>query len=174
MLKRDEAEARVNALKKPVTIQSQKERIVALNEEAFALRFIDFRRALHLAETSLALIGESPDFLSEKAFALNAKGIAHYTLGDDINAVECFHESLRLACLIGDKEKEAAFLCSIGIVHLRRQETEAAITYFEQSLALCQTLGFSKTEAIVLNNLGNAFMDKKMFSKALLKCMKKV
>jgi hypothetical protein len=104
-----------------MTIQSQKERVAKLNEEAFALRFTDFQHTLHLAETALTLIGDNPDLLAEKAFALNTKGIAHYTLGDDANAVECFHESLRLACLIGDKEKEAAFLCSIGIVHLRRQ-----------------------------------------------------
>ncbi len=147
--------------------QFLKEKIQTLNEEAFALRFTDFQQALHLAETSLALIGDNPDLLAEKAFALNAKGIAHYTLGDDANAVDCFQESLRLARVIDDKEKEAAFLCSIGIVHLRRQETEAAISLFEASLALCQKFGFSKTEAVVLNNLGNAFIDQKRFADAL-------
>ncbi|MGQ9805759.1 MAG: tetratricopeptide repeat protein [Chlorobiales bacterium] len=150
-----------------VQIEETREKIQALNSEAFALRFTDFQRTLHLAEISLSLIGDSPDFLAEKASALNTKGIAHYTMGDDINAIDCFQESLRLARLGGDKGKEAAFLCSIGVVYLRRKETKTAILYFEESLSLCQTFGFLKTEAVVLNNLGNAFNDEKRFYDAL-------
>jgi DNA-binding SARP family transcriptional activator/Tfp pilus assembly protein PilF len=91
------------------------------------------------------------------AALLNAKGTAHWKLGDPDAAAECYLRARAIRRGLGDKLGEVSILTNLGLVELEAGKVTAAIGRFTAALAVARELGARDSEGYSLHNLGYAF-----------------
>jgi tetratricopeptide (TPR) repeat protein len=105
---------------------------------------------------------------SAEAWALNAVGIAHTSLRQDVEAAAAFEESLAIRRRIGDRAGEGQVLNNLSELTRRLGRYADAIGYARADHTICRELGDTYGEAISLNNLGKALLGADRAGEALV------
>ncbi|MBL4658049.1 MAG: tetratricopeptide repeat protein [Flavobacteriales bacterium] len=88
------------------------------------------------------------------ADALNNIGFVYNSQGNIPQALENFHNSLKIRDEIGDKTRIAISLNNIGFIYRDQDDIEKALEYFQKSLDIKEDLGNKKGMAVSYNNIG--------------------
>jgi diguanylate cyclase (GGDEF)-like protein len=136
--------------------EATRERIDALNDEAWSCRFSDRTRAESLAREALEL-AEADQYLTGMALALRTLGVQrNYFASDHEGALNLLQRALALLDAAGDTRGRGDVLSGIGYVHMRRGEYAQATHLHLQALQIHRTTGDRVGEANALNHLGVA------------------
>ncbi|WP_420129164.1 diguanylate cyclase [Longimicrobium sp.] len=134
--------------------EATRERIDALNDAAWPLRFTDRARAEALASQALEL-AEAEDYKAGIALALRTLGVQrNYFASDHEGAHELFARALALLDAAGETRGRGDVLAGMGYVHERRGEYAQASRLHLQALQIHRASGDGVGEARSLNNLG--------------------
>ncbi len=90
------------------------------------------------------------DYLNNKGYLLN-------NLGDITQALEYFHESLKIQAEIDDKKGQSYSLNNIGFIYNNQKQYDRALSYYKKSIALQIEIDDKHGEALSLNNIGNIY-----------------
>ncbi|HZG01101.1 MAG TPA: adenylate/guanylate cyclase domain-containing protein [Chitinophagales bacterium] len=113
-------------------------------DPAMSLRFADQAKAL----------SERLGWKKGSAVAERMRGNAHATLGDNGEAVQCFHRALTLSKEIGDLHGIASNDGNIGSVYHNQGKFPIALEHFMRSLATFEKLGNKFHQALQHSNIG--------------------
>jgi diguanylate cyclase (GGDEF)-like protein len=134
--------------------EATRERIDALNDEAWSLRFTDRERAESLVTLALTL-AEAEDYKVGIALALRTLGVQrNYFASDHEGAHEFFQRALALLDAAVETRGRGDVLSGMGYVHLRRGEYGQAMHLHLQALQIHRSRGDRVGEANALNHLG--------------------
>jgi CHAT domain-containing protein/tetratricopeptide (TPR) repeat protein len=92
-----------------------------------------------------------------EAEALDAAGMAHFTLGELKPALDSFHDALQLRHQLGDRPGEGASLCHLAMDEKALGDTDRALADAQQALALVRAGGPSPWEREALSTLGSVY-----------------
>jgi diguanylate cyclase (GGDEF)-like protein len=131
-----------------------RDRVDALDDQAWSIRFTDRERADSLAREALRL-AEAEGYGVGIALALRTLGVhRNYFSSDYEGALELFQRALALLDAAGEVRGRGDVLSGIGYVHLRRGEYGEATRYHLQALQIQRSTGDLVGEANSLNHLG--------------------
>jgi diguanylate cyclase (GGDEF)-like protein len=131
-----------------------RERIDALNDEAWRLRFTDRERADALAREARGL-AEAAEYGAGIALALRTLGVQrNYFASDHAGALELLQQAYALLDQAGETRGRGDVLSGIGYVHMRRGEYAHAMQLHLQALQIQRAIGDVVGEANSLNHLG--------------------
>lgn len=121
--------------------------------------------AKKLAENSNPIIQKKSkshysDYLNNKGYLLN-------NLGDITQALEYFHQSLKVQAEIGDKKGQSYSLNNIGFIYNNQNQYDKALSYYKKSIALQIEIDDKHGEALSLNNIGNIYDKRGSLKKSL-------
>ncbi|MCW3077039.1 MAG: protein serine/threonine phosphatase [Bacteroidetes bacterium] len=141
--------------------------IEAINEDAVWSPFNDMLGALAKEFTlhknpAIKLFGKK----HYSAF-LNNKGYLNNNLGAVTQALECFHQSLKIQEEIGDKAGQSYSLNNIGYIYNSQKEYLSALNYYQKSFEIQKEIGDKFGQAISLSNIGNIYDKTGSYKKAL-------
>ncbi|MCB0587994.1 MAG: tetratricopeptide repeat protein, partial [Phaeodactylibacter sp.] len=106
--------------------------------------FIGFSKAKEIASD----VGDEIGLIR----ALNALS---YCVQNKRKGIPYLEEALEIATAIGDKEKQAAVMTSLGIAYSNLAEFDSAEIYYIKALAIHKEKREKKPQADILRNLGN-------------------
>ena len=95
--------------------------------------------------------------VKEQASLLVHLGYGYSALGDKLQALDYYVQSLPLRRQVGDKTGEATTLINIGAVYSALGDKHQALDYFEQAHSLSRQVGDRIREATTLNNIGQVY-----------------
>jgi len=105
--------------------------------------------------------------LISKAGALNNIGAIYFNEGDIVNALEYFHQSLKVEEQIGNKDGIGTSLNNLGYIYLQHGDDEQALKYFNQALDLRIEINYKEGIASTLNNIGLVYYGQDDITKTL-------
>ncbi len=132
------------------------ERVDALNDLAWELKFADARRAHALSRRAHAL-AEREAYERGLAHALRTSGACNYLLANYPEGLDEAEAALRLSERLGDESGRAHALTIAGNIHERTGSHGRALECHQQSFHIRQDLGDREGTSISLNNLGNVY-----------------
>jgi non-specific serine/threonine protein kinase len=110
-------------------------------------------------EESLGLWRRLGDRAGE-ATSLHNLGVAARSLGDRVQAQDCFEQSLSRFRDLGDTRNAGLSLLNLGRLRHDERDLESAAALYGESLAHFQTVGSDRGVAIVTNRLGDVARDR--------------
>jgi diguanylate cyclase (GGDEF)-like protein len=138
------------------TSEATRDRIDALNDEAWPLRFTDRERAEALAREALDL-AEANEYLVGIALALRTLGVQQYYFASDFeSALSLLQRSLSLLNEASETRGCADVINGIGYIQVRRGQHVEGVRLHETALQMARTAGDLRGESTSLTNLGNA------------------
>jgi diguanylate cyclase (GGDEF)-like protein len=138
----------------PQLSNAARERIDALNDEAWRLRFSARDRAEALASKAREL-AEAASYTAGVALALRTLGIQrNYFASDHTGALELLQRAYVLLDQAGEARGRGDVLSGIAFVHIRRGEYARAMQLHLQALQIQRDIGDAVGEANSLNALG--------------------
>ncbi|HLU64701.1 MAG TPA: protein kinase [Kofleriaceae bacterium] len=133
--------------------------------------------ALRLADQALALCGEDPGGLDQRATILNNRGTILWNMGRLTEAIDAYAETLVIYRALRQPRLEARALNNMGVVFSALGEAEEALAHYKSSLKLDQEMGDRAAIALKLGNIGQCYADlgdldrgERYLSKALKIC----
>jgi diguanylate cyclase (GGDEF)-like protein len=148
-------------------LTTERERILALNEEAFKLRLSAPHAALELAQKAQQLAENTP-FQHELAKSLFIQGAANATLRSYESAVWQLSEAKNLFVLESQSAMTFEACKSLGDTYYSLGNYEKALLEFIECIGLSKLLKEVKREALAQNNLGNVYFSLGDYEKSLL------
>ncbi len=155
--------------------KSLAERLKYLEGNAYALKFIGLGYYLQSNYVEASINWEQ----SLEIFKTldNENGIAnllgnlatiHWTLGEDVLAIEYFLQSLKIAEKIGDSIRLATCFNNIGAIYSDNPKTlKEAIEYYSKSVKIGESCNYLDVIGTGSFNLGLIFIEKEMYDSAL-------
>lgn len=101
-----------------------------------------------------------------EAYTLQDLGGLYETLGQNQEALGCYHEALVLSRLTDDRRGQAASLNGLGSIFAAQGKSQHALVYFQQSLSLARAAGDRGRESLSLYNLARIERDRNNPAKA--------
>jgi serine phosphatase RsbU (regulator of sigma subunit) len=98
---------------------------------------------------------------------LNNKGYLSNNLGDITQALDYFHQSLKIQEEVGDKSGQSYSLNNIGYIYSSQKQFLRALEYYVKSYKLQTELDDKHGQAQSLSNIGNVYDRSKSLKKAL-------
>jgi diguanylate cyclase (GGDEF)-like protein len=140
----------------PHLSDSARERIDALNDEAWRLRFTERERAEALANEALAL-AEAEGYAVGTALALRTLGVQRYYFDSDYEgALRWLERALSLLDAAGETRGRGDVLNGIGHVHMSQGDYAHATRLYLEALRIYRSAGDVAGESNSLNLLGVA------------------
>ncbi len=118
---------------------------------------------LELMQSIAQKIGDEPAL----AFAINTKGIVHYSRAEYPQAVEMFEKHLSLKVVANDKAMTTRTLHNIGTIKRFQAKYTEALDWLQKSLALAEQLEDKRILAGVLNSIGVLYREQGNYAQAL-------
>lgn len=146
--------------------EAARERVKALNEEAWALRRSDTLQAFALGEQALDLAKDLA-YEEGEAYANLVLGYCHVRLSSPKLALEATKLALKQFEALGDKEGELKALNTLGMVYGDSGNLPGALKTFLSLIALCTDLRDESGLADALNNTGLVYLYLGDFATAL-------
>lgn len=108
------------------------------------------------------------DYKKGLAFALKDMGLGHYMLGQYVETLEKWEQSLLYFDSIGDRSNVARLLSNIGAVYLINGDEAKALEFHLKSLKAAEEIKDTLRIVTAMNNIGVVYMIKKAtYDKAL-------
>ncbi len=125
--------------------------------------------ALRIAEQNIPIAsGEQlTSYIRTKAGALNNLGYFQESSGRIKEALEKYHESLKICEELDDKKGIALALNNIGFVYSNQLQEEKALEYYNKSLKMELELDNKKSIARLYNNIGLIYRKQNKLKEAL-------
>ena len=98
---------------------------------------------------------------------LNNKGYLSNNIGDITEALDYFHQSLKIQEQIGDKSGQSYSLNNIGYIYSSQKQFLKALEYYIKSYTLQKEINDLHGQAQSLSNIGNVYDRSKSLKKAL-------
>lgn len=123
-------------------------------------------------DTARELTNQLIEFAQERenlkweSIALNTKGGSSLLLGDDLNALMCYSEKLKIDRDLNDNNRIAHALNSIGQVYQNQGNNAKALDYFTEGLELFESIDNKEGIALCLDNIGGIYSDEGKIEKA--------
>ncbi|MCS6988251.1 MAG: tetratricopeptide repeat-containing sensor histidine kinase [Chloroherpetonaceae bacterium] len=149
-------EKNVSEVQEP-TSSKEIERIDALNERSWALRFQNARQALRCAQEAQGL-AETAGYLKGEAYSLLNQGVAHWILAEFGEAKTLLMEASKKMAQLGDELGEAKAINWLGNAYERLKNEIEALNCHLRALELREKNGDREGVGISLNNIGNLYM----------------
>ena len=92
-----------------------------------------------------------------------------YKYQDDFSrSIEYYSKSLELSLAINDLDGVALSYNNIGVVHRNDKKDDLALDYYSRALEIRKRMGSTeKNQGTILNNMGNIYLDKGDYSRAI-------
>ena len=130
-----------------------------------------WKKAKDLAENNLAKLSTSQQtygvfkrYLGETLYNF---GSYYFAKGDNVNALEYYHKSLKLDEEVGNKIGMAASLNGIGTVYNSLGDISKTMLYYEKGLKIREEIGNKKEIANSFSNIGMIYKSQGDIQKAL-------
>lgn len=143
-----------------------RERVHLLNEIAYEYQYSAPQLVLEYAQQALQLAQEM-DEPSEVANAYRLIAVYHYTIGDNLLALDWLKKGLEQALSCEAREYQALIYNLEGIIHRRLGAYYEAIQCYQQAIHLQQELGHTDRIPGLLNNIGFIYLTLGEYNKAL-------
>jgi tetratricopeptide (TPR) repeat protein len=156
----------LSSLPKPTNKLSDSTYIKTLNDLAWEYSYISPDTAIILAQQGLQL-SKKINWNKGKAICLNTLGWSNYVKGNYSQALEHYNTGLKIAEELSDKNLQAAFFGSIGIVYNDQSDYPKALAHYFKALKIAEELGDKINMAVWLGNIGNVYCKQSDFPKAL-------
>lgn len=118
---------------------------------------------LDLIQSLATKIGDEAIF----AFAINTRGIIHYSRAEYPQALEMFQQHLSLKVVANDKAMTARTLANIGTIKRFQSDYVGALDSLHRSLALAEEVGDKRILNGVLNTTGVVYREQGNYAQAL-------
>jgi len=130
------------------------------------MRQRDLAQALVAAELTQQLAEKMGDE-SSLAFAINMRGVIHFSRAEYPAAVELFKKHLSLSVVANDKAMTARTLHNIGTIKRFQADYAGALEWLLKSLEVAEQVGDKRILAGVLNSVGVVHRDQGNYGQAL-------
>ena len=151
-----QANTKIDSLETLLNNVVSKEKPRILNQLSTAYRKIDSEMSMECGFQALKL-AEKENNVLEKAKALNNIGICFRKISDYNNAMEYFHNSLRLFNQLGDKENTANTLDNIAHIYWFKSEYSLALDHYNKAFEINLELNDKHPLGRSYNNLGSVY-----------------
>jgi len=149
-----------------ITIESQKEKIDQLNEQAWNTRVNDSPRSFALSQESVAL-ARTIDYQKGLAHGLKSLAFCFVRVAKNEEALPLLTEALPLLKSLNDLEGQAVVNGYLAIVERNRGNIGASLELSFRALELSQKTGFTENEGTDLYQIGVTYRHLGNFEKAL-------
>lgn len=119
--------------------------------QGYARKSLD--KSIEHAQAAMDLALRQNNF-SQLVIACDLLGQGHSRLGNHFLSMGLFEKGLKYARQLGNEEKEAHLMNSIGIEYAKTGDYEKALAYLPGSLEIWRKMGDRKQVAVSLNNIG--------------------
>ncbi|CAH1272639.1 TTC28 [Branchiostoma lanceolatum] len=135
----------------------------SLSNLSASWNYLDQNKAFIYAEQALEMRKKLPDAVpNETAAALNSQGSALWELGENVDAIACYEESLqRIRSIYGSSTPHPHIITclnNLGTAWMNMDDDLKAMAYFEEALQMCKDIPAPSTPrsemANILNNMG--------------------
>ncbi|HEY5772856.1 MAG TPA: tetratricopeptide repeat protein [Chitinophagaceae bacterium] len=148
------------------TIQTLKEKINKLNEEAWNIRVKDSPKAFLISKEALDL-ARSIQYEKGMADGARSLGFCYGRLSKHEEAISLFNESLRLYESLNDIDGQSNVIEYLGFTSRNQGDLGAALKFLYRSLLLAEQTGFPENRATSHYQLGVTYKHLGDYEKAL-------
>ena len=103
-----------------------------------------------------------------RATALNNIGFVYSEKGNNIRALENYHQCLRVYEELNDLDGIGTSLNNIGSIYDNQEDFENALVYYKKAYAIRAKMQDKKGMAVVLNNIGSTYDEMGRMEEALI------
>ncbi len=124
------------------------------------------QEALTVIDEALAISEEQRWYRGEAA-AYNIRGKVYYAMANNLNAMDAYQASLKIAESIHDENLIATLYNNLGNIHADAKQFGKAIENYENYLSFSEKLGVVPNQIKALNNIGNVLNENNKMDDAI-------
>jgi len=155
-----------DSLRHALTLADDSNKVIAMNELVWSLRYDSREEALELGQKSV-LLADQIGYIKGKANALNNIGFQFKLKGEYEAALENYEKALVLHKSLGYLKGVSVSYNRMGVVHKNQGNYNLALFHYLKSLAIDRQRNDSMDIAASFNNIGSVYYYLGNFSHAL-------